>query len=420
MRIYLSLILLCFTLSSFSQNLNEQVPESIRDSVATVINEAIKKEAFPGCQVLILKNGQKVYHEAFGYHTYDSITKTRLRDLYDLASVTKISAPLPALMKLYDEGKIDLDKPFSTYWKPWRHHKDKKELTLREILAHQAGLESYIVFVKYILKDSEGNFKRRFVRKTESRKFSVKLDDSLYLNHRFHNKMYRIMSRSKVSDEKKYVYSGLTFLIFPKLIEQLTGEDYEYYLRKNFYGPMELESMWFNPKGKYPADLIVPTEMDTIYRKELVNASVHDENASLLGGVSGNAGLFSNADDLAALIQMYENYGTYNGKQYISEATLREFTRVQYPENNNRRGLGFDKPYLDNNGRSVEKSYPAPSGAPDGFGHSGFTGTFVWAEPDKDLVFVFLSNRVYPYRTHRMIYELAVKEKVLELFLTMP
>ncbi|RKN82658.1 serine hydrolase [Ulvibacterium marinum] len=387
----------------------------INTKVDSIITNGIKKEAFPGAQVLVAKDAQIIFHKAYGFHTYDSIRPVALNDIYDLASVTKILGPLPAIMKLVDEGKLDLDKPFSTYWKPWRNIKDKKDLTLREILAHQAGLEPYIVFLNEVIKKN-GKLKNRFVKRTKKNRFQNKAYEGLYVNNRFNRKMYRMINRSKVSDEKKYRYSGLTFLIFPKLIEQLTGESYEYYLEKNFYLPLGAMTLGFRPKTKNFPNQIVPTEQDTLFRHTLTQGWVHDENASLLGGVSGNAGLFSSAPDLAKIMQLYQNYGSYDGRQYLSEATVKEFIKVQYPDNENRRGLGFDKPLLDNAELSLEKAYPAPEASPESFGHSGFTGTFVWADPKNQLVFIFLSNRVNPTRENRNLYKLNVRSALQQVF----
>lgn len=383
--------------------------------VDSIITNGIKNNAFPGAQILVAKNAKIVFHEAYGFHTYDSVQKVSLDDIYDLASITKIIGPLPALMKLVDEGKLNLDIPFSTYWKPWRRIKDKKEITLREILAHQAGLTPYIVFLNQVI-DKNGKLKKRFIKRIAHRRFQKQAYDGLFVKNRFNQRMYKIVNSSKVSDDKKYRYSGLAFLIFPKLIEQLTGQTYETYLAQNFYNPLGASSLGFLPKNKDFTNAIVPTENDTLFRNTLTQGWVHDENASLLGGVSGNAGLFATATDMAKIMQMYMQYGTYGGKRYISEETVKEFIKVQYPENENRRGLGFDKPLLNNSEVSFNEAYPAPEVSLDSFGHSGFTGTFVWADPKNQLVFIFLSNRVYPSREHRNLYKLNIREAVQQVF----
>jgi CubicO group peptidase (beta-lactamase class C family) len=386
----------------------------VKRQVDSIITLGINNYAFPGAQVLVAKEGKVIFHQAFGFHTYDSVRPVSLGDLYDLASVTKITAPLPALMKLVDEGKLNLDTPFSDYWKPWKRRRDKKDLTLRQILAHQAGLVPYIVFLSRVMKDNR--FKRRFINDRQDLRFIYKAYDSIYVHKRLRRKMYRIINRSEVSGDKTYRYSGLTFLLFPGLISEWTHSDYEAYLYNTFYHPLGSNTLVFNPAKKGMLNRVVPTEMDTLYRKELTHGWVHDENASLFGGVSGNAGLFGNAGDLWRIMQLYQNYGTFEGKRYLSEAVVREFTSVQVPGNDNRRGLGFDKPLLDNQDKPLSEAYPAPSASPESFGHSGFTGTFVWADPVNQLVFIFLSNRVNPSRENRELYDSNLRTTLHQVF----
>jgi len=388
----------------------------IQTKVDSIMTLGIEQKAFPGAQLLVAKNGKIIFHKAYGYHTYDSIQNVALNDIYDLASVTKIAGPLPILMRLYEEGKIDLDEPFSEYWKPWRHIKDKKHLTLREILSHQAGLVPYIVFLNDVLSDGEK--KQRFLRTRPNNRFTDQVYDGIYVSKRYKKRIYRKINKSKVSDEKIYKYSGLSSLIFPQLIEDLTGTSYESYLHEEFYRQMGCYTLRFNPMNKNFSFNIVPTEQDSLFRKTLTKGWVHDENAALLGGVSGNAGLFGTANDLAILMQMYMQKGVYNGKRYLKESTINEFIKIQYPDNNNRRGLGFDKPLIGNDTLSITKAYPAPQVSPESFGHAGFTGTFVWADPKEQLVFIFLSNRVYPSRTHRNIYNLNIRPTLQQVFYT--
>ncbi|MGK0254582.1 MAG: CubicO group peptidase (beta-lactamase class C family) [Mariniflexile sp.] len=422
------IFLVCFNQNIYSQNTKESSttlsfgsPKEvgldavyIQTKVDSIMTLGIKEKAFPGAQLLVAKNNKIIFHQGYGFHTYDSIQKVGLNDIYDLASVTKITGPLLALMKLYDEGKLDLDVPFSTYWKSWKHKKDKKKLTLRELLAHQSGLQPYIVFLNDIIKN--GTLKKRFARKKESARFSVQAYDHIYINKRFKNKIFRKITRSKVSDDKTYKYSGLSFLIYPQLIENITGESYEAYLQKNFYQPLGCNTLGFNPSLKHFKNNIVPTEMDDIFRKDLTKGWVHDENAALLGGISGNAGLFGTAKDLAILMQMFMQKGLYGSTRYIKETTLNEFTKVQFLENNNRRGLGFDKPIIGNDSLSIKDAYPAPETSKESFGHAGFTGTFIWADPKNQLVFIFLSNRVYPTRTHQNLYNLNIRPTLQQVF----
>jgi len=386
----------------------------IQNHVDSVMTLGISQKAFPGAQLLVAKQGKVIFHQTYGYHTYDSIQKVALDDVYDLASVTKIVGPLPALMKLYEEGKIELDVPFSTYWTDWKHQKDKKNITLRELLAHQSGIKPYITFLHEVLKN--GEIKSRFIRTKKSKHFSLEFYKGLYVKNRFKNKMYRKIKRVNSDGKKKYLYSGIASLIYPQLIENITGENFQSYLQNNFYKPLGCITLDYLPMHKKLKNNIVPTELDTIVRKDITQSWVHDENAALFGGISGNAGLFSSAIDLAKYMQMLNQKGTYNGKQYFKPATVEEFTRIQYPDNQNRRGLGFDKPLIGNDTLKIKEAYPAPQVSSKSFGHSGFTGTFVWADPEEDLIFIFLSNRVYPSRTHRNIYNLNIRPVLQQVF----
>ena len=427
MKTYLYILIGIFYFSLFAQPENSSIGHSevpsdlmpidlsaVRAKVDSIITQGIKKEAFPGAQVLVAWQGNIIFHQVYGYHTYDSIIAVGRNDLYDLASVTKILGPLPALMKLVEKGLIDLDKPFSKYWKPWKKDPDKKDLTLREILAHQAGLVPYIVFLKDVMKNDR--LKRKYFRTESSLNFSNQVFDNLYVKNRFQEKIYRSITHSNVSGEKKYKYSGLSFLIFPQLIYELTGYSYEYYIQKHFYIPLGATGLTFKPKTRNFPYPIIPTELDSLYRKSLVKGWVHDENASLMGGISGNAGLFGRAIDVYKIMQLYQNYGVLDKRRYLDESTVLEFTKVQYPDNENRRGLGFDKPLLNNSELPISDAYPAPLSSPESFGHSGFTGTFVWADPKNQLVYIFLSNRVYPSRDHRNLYDLNIRTSVQQVF----
>ena len=382
--------------------------------IDSIMQRGIKENAFPGAQLLIAKNNTVVFHETYGYHTYDNKDSVSKNDLYDLASVTKIAAALPSIMLLHDRGKMELDSPFSNYWKPWRHKKDKKNMTVREVLAHQAGLVPYIVFASETMKNNK--FNKRFLRSKASNKYSIPVYKDLFLNKRFHKKMYRIINRSEVSAKKKYKYSGLTFLLTPEITKQLSGSDYETFLKENIYAPLGAHSIGFNPLNYYPKKNIIPTEYDSFFRKKTIKNWVHDENAALMGGVSGNAGLFATANDLAKLMQMYMQFGSYGGKQFIKKSTLLEFTKVQFPENDNKRGLGFDKPLLNNASLSLSKASPAPQVSEASFGHGGFTGTYIWADPENELVYIFLSNRVNPTRDHKNLYNLNIRPSLMQVF----
>jgi beta-N-acetylhexosaminidase len=214
--------------------------------------------------------------------------------------------------------------------------------------------------------------------------------------------------------EKKYVYSDLTFIIAPQIIENLTGQKWYEFVTDSIYRKIGAMEMGFNPYKKFPVDRIVPTEYDSLFRKQLLHGTVHDEGAAMLGGISGHAGLFSNANDLMKLIEMYRRMGEYGGKQLIARSVMEEYTRVQFPGNNNRRGLGFDKPLLNNSQLLQKDTYPTRSVSPQSFGHSGYTGTFVWVDPVLDISYVFLCNRVYPTRKNEELYNMNIRSEILQ------
>ena len=397
---------LAYTLPE-EEGMNSAYLDHTIDSIA---REGIAKKAYPGCEVLVARNGAVVFHKTYGYPTYYKRVKTEKNDLFDFASLTKVTAATLAVMKLYDEGKLKLDVPFANYWPEWKHS-NKKDLTLREILAHQAGLKPWIPYYKYT-KKKNGEFKHRIFRRDSSARFDVSVSPYLYLNKNYRKTMYREIKKSPVSDVKKYRYSGLFFYLVPQLVKNMTGEDFETFLKTNFYHPLGAYNLTFNAYKHYPLPDIVPTEIDNFFRKWPIHGYVHDEGAAMMGGVSGNAGLFGTANDLAKLAQMYLQMGFFAGKQYISDTTMKEFTRCQYPDNGNRRGLGFDKPLPGNDTLPESKAYPAKSASPQSFGHSGFTGTFMWIDPKEQLVYIFFSNRVYPTRADHMIYKLNIRTSI--------
>ncbi|MFV0268505.1 MAG: glycoside hydrolase family 3 N-terminal domain-containing protein [Draconibacterium sp.] len=392
--------------------------QRLNHRIDSIVSEAIQKKATPGCSVLAAKDGKIIFRKTYGFHTYDQRTPVSEDDLYDLASVTKISGALTAVLKLSDEGKINLDNKFSHDWPDWKkslfHSSDKEDLGWREILAHQAGLIPYLNYWTETVKDNKLEDRWYSVQETDN--YQLEVAPGLFLKNKFKKRIYKDIRKSKLNPPGKYVYSGLSFLIIPQITENLSGESYAEFLDNNFYHSLGAYNITYNPLDKFPLDRIVPTEYDAHYRKRQIQGTVHDEAAAVFGGFSGNAGLFANANDLAKLMTMYLQMGTYGGTQYLSRNTMEEFTRVQFPENNNRRGLGFDKPLLNNKEVTPEQSYPCPGASPESFGHSGFTGTFVWTDPTYNLIYIFLSNRVYPTRETNMLGKLNVRSQVLQTF----
>lgn len=372
----------------------------------SIITEAIAAKAFPGCQLLIAKDQKVIFYDTYGFHTYDSVRRVQKDDLYDFASVTKVTGPLPPLMKLHDEGKFDLDTPLKQYWPQFRWSK-KANIKWRNVLAHNARLKAWIPYWRTTLRKN-GKFKPNTLQPDSSEQYPLRITGKLYGHKNYRNKIYKAIKRSKLNENEGYLYSGLSFYLYPEIIENLTGESFEPYLKKNFFLPLGAYSLTYNPMRFYSKQGIIPTELDTFFRKEQIHGTVHDEGAIMMGGVSGNAGLFGNANDLAKLMQMYLNLGSYGGHEYITHSTFTKFTSCQYCEQGNRRGLGFDKPLLED----PEKGYVAPSASLRSFGHSGYTGTMVWADPEYDLLFIFLSNRVYPTRENRKLYNMNIRPRL--------
>ena len=370
------------------------------DSIATY---AIDTGVAPGIQVLVAKDGMVVLHKTYGFTRYDSLQPVRKDMLYDFASVTKVTGPLPALMKLYDENKFSLDATMGTYL-PYFAHGNKKNLRYRNILSHNARLKSWIAYYTTAYKKN-GKFKPKTMSHDSSANYPVRLTDNLYLHKDYKKKIYKMIRKSPLNEEPGYVYSGLSFYLYPEIIAKLTGEDYETYLKETFYRPLGAATLTYNPMRFYPRDRMIPTEVDTFFRMTPLQGVVHDEGAAMMRGVSGNAGLFGTTLDLAKLFQMYLWRGWYGNHQYISRNTMELFTIRHYQPEGNRRGLGFDKPVLvDNNDR-----YTALDASDHSFGHSGYTGTLAWADPDTGILFIFMSNRVYPTRLNRKLYELDIR-----------
>ncbi|TDO03172.1 beta-glucosidase-like glycosyl hydrolase [Sunxiuqinia elliptica] len=379
----------------------------LKTQIDSIVNLGLKEQAFPGCQVLVAKNGKIVFHKAYGYFTYDKKRPVKLTDIYDWASLTKITGPLPALIKLHGEKKFKLDMPFSFYWPDFRNT-DKEKITSREILAHQGRLKPYIAYYQEAMR-KDGHLKASVFRDHPTAMFNLRVSTNLYMNNHYIDNIYSEIRDSELLPSKKYAYSGLAFFLYPRIIKDLTGQDYEKYLQSQFYKPLGANTVTYNAYKRFPKSIIVPTEQDNLFRKELLQGFVHDEGASMMGGVSGNAGLFGNATDLAKIMQMYMQYGEYGGQQLMDSASVREFTRIQYPKNKNRRGLGFDKPYIDNKKKKLKDAYPAVDASPESFGHSGFTGTFAWADPKEQLLFIFFSNRIYPSRDNTKLFKLNIR-----------
>ncbi|MDX5435754.1 MAG: serine hydrolase, partial [Pontibacter sp.] len=340
---------------------------------------------------------------------YDQQTPVSNTDLYDLASVTKISTTMAALMKLSGEGRFNVDNTIGSYL-PMLHGTDKENLKYRDILTHQARLFAWIPFWKETVKKS-GKFKWRTFKDKPSKRFPIKVADNLYMHRKYHKKIYKAISEYPLNEKPGYVYSDLSFILAPLVIQNITGQDFETYLKDNFYEPLGATTLTFNPYLYYPLSRIVPTEFDPHFRKSLLHGTVNDEGAAMLGGVSGHAGLFGNANDLAKLMQMYLNDGEYGYRRYIADNVVEEFSKCQFCDQGNHRALGFDRPAKP----GEQNSNAAPSAPKESFGHSGFTGTYTWVDPVNNLVYIFLSNRVNPSRENPKLSKLNTRTNVLQV-----
>ncbi len=376
----------------------------LQDTLDKIMQMGLDSMAFPGGQLLVVHQDQVVVNRCYGYHTFDQQIKVKQEDIYDLASVTKVTTAVPALMYLLDRHMIDLDATLCSYFKNFCRG-DKKEITLRLALAHYGRLIPYIVYWQEAIKKN-GKYRARSFKTEPHRNYPVKITDSLFLHKKYKRKIEKAIKKSELTEERDYLYSGLTFLMYPDLVYEKLGLRIDSFLYRTFYEPLGAESVMYRPADRVDLQRIIPTEIDTLFRHQQVWGTVHDEAAAMLDGLSCNAGLFGNAEDLAKLFQMYLNGGTYGDQRYISSETMEEFTLCQYCEEGNRRGLGFDKPMIDYDERY---SYVASSASRSSYGHSGFTGTFFWIDPEVDMFMILLTNRVYPTRDNRKLYSLGIR-----------
>ncbi|MEN9547886.1 MAG: hypothetical protein RIR12_477 [Bacteroidota bacterium] len=374
------------------------------DSIAA---DAIAKKAFPGCVVLAAHKGEIIYHQAFGHYEYDNASpKMSVESIFDLASVTKISATTVSIMKLYEEGKIKLDGKLKDYL-PYTKNTNKEDLKVGDILLHQAGLVPFITFYKETL-DSSGTPKENMYVKKPQKGYGVRVAENIYLREDWPDTMMNRILKSPLSSKGRYVYSDNDFIFLGKMVEQISGLTLDEYAAKNFYQKMGMYSTGFKPRTKFQLECLVPTESEKHFRQQTTRGDVHDEGASMFGGVAGHAGLFSNAYDLALLYQMLLNGGTLNGVRYLKPETIKLFT--SYNSKISRRGFGFDKPEKDN---AIRKDpYPSSLASAQTFGHTGFTGTCVWVDPMHNLVYIFLSNRVYPTRDNSKLVNMGIRGKI--------
>ena len=412
----------------------ENIDSKLLSNIDTIVLNAIRNKAIPGCQVLVARNNKVIFNKAFGYHTYRNNIKVGIDDLYDIASITKIASTIPSLMKLVDERKFDISKTLSFYL-PELNFSNKENLRIDNILAHQAGLQAWVPFYyktiecldtseaflstklsdKYPNKLAPNAYANRNIKlkdnifsKSYSNEYPINVAKDMYLRKDYRDTVYQSIIKSDLIEKMEYRYSDLGYYFMQMIIERITDMPIYPYVYENFYSKIGAATLGYLPLSRFPENRIIPTENDLLFRRQLLKGYVHDPGAAMLGGVAGHAGLFSSANDLAKMMQMYLNGGVYGGRILLSDTIIRKFTSRAFLENGNRRGLGFDKPEPD-----PKKISPASkSASPLSFGHSGFTGTLVWVDPQYNLIYIFLSNRIYPDQFNTKLVEMDIRTKI--------
>jgi len=383
------------------------IPENDLYRIDSIALSGMREGAYPGCQVFVAKDGKVIYNKSFGHHTYDSLIAVKNTDIYDLASITKVASTLLTVMRLQDTDQFSLDLNLCDYLTELiPDTSDYGNLNLREILAHQSGLQAWVPFYLKTIRNKELD---PIIYSSDSSKiYPYRVAKDIYINEHYPDIIYQRILKGPIK-EKEYRYSDLGYYFLLKIAEKQTGEKLNDYVG-NIYSQMGMTTTGYLPRNRFSLDRIPPTEDDKIFRKQVIHGDVHDPGAAMLGGVGGHAGLFSNANDLAKLMQMYVNGGTYGSERYIKDTTLAEFVKCQYCVDGNRRGAGFDKPVTDGEGGPTCNCVSYLS-----FGHSGFTGTIAWADPEEDIVYVFLSNRTFPNAENKKLLRMNIRTDIQEV-----
>ncbi len=374
------------------------------DSVAKLV---IDSSMAPGLQVLVARHGKVVYRKSFGYFTYDKKVKVDNNSIYDLASVTKILGGLPMIMKAEEDGRFTLQTTLGELM-PVIRDSNKDTLTVQETLSHYAKLKPYIPYYRTMVdKYDNNNPMPKYFQHEKSSEYNIKVAKDLYLRSDYKDSIYQLIANAPQREKLRYKYSGMPFYLFVDYIEKQYHKPLDKLNNDNFYAPLGATTLTYNPLQKFNKSQIVPTEDDDFFRHQLLHGTVHDEGAAMMGGVSGNAGLFANSNDVAKIMQMYLQRGYYGGKTYLKPETIDIFNSRYYEANGNRRGLGFDKPQVDPKEKATCGCISFKS-----FGHSGYTGTYTFADPETEIVYVFLSNRVYPTRNNNKLGKQNIRTKV--------
>ena len=381
----------------------------LHKKVDSIMYSAIKLNAFPGAQIVVLKDGKEILNKSYGYHTYDSIKSVTKNSIYDLASITKPTAGAFALMNLYKDGLIDINASLSDYLKYFRNTR-VGDTKIIDYLQHITGIRPWIPFHETTKKDN-GEFKRKTLSILYNKRFNIKLTDSLYLYKNYKKEIYKQIKNTNFIEGDTVLYSGLFYYLIPEIVNNLSGDSFDSYLER-IYDRAGLKTMVFNPLKKFKLDEIVPTEDDNFFRNFQIHGVVHDEGAAMMNGISGNAGLFSTATDLSKFYQMFLDSRREDRNQLIDKNIIKLFTDYNNINENLYRGLGFDKPKPE---YDIDKCTYSRYVSDASYGHSGYTGTFFWVDPEYNLIYIFLSNRVYDSRENRKIYDLNIRTNIHNL-----
>ena len=397
------------------QRLQYSIPEAVGmsskklariDSVATVV---LEEKMSPGLQVLVARKGVVVYEKSFGYHTDKKKNPVKNSDVYDVASLTKILASLPMLIKAEEEKKIALSSSVRKIV-PRFKKSNKDTVTVQEILSHYGQLKAWIPFYKLTQDSITNKNLKKFYRAKKTKKFTIKVAEDLFLNSSYKDSIYKYIRDAEQREKPGYKYSDLGYYIFKEALEKRYKKDLNVLVDDEFYEPLGANRMSYLPLAKFDKLSIVPSEKDSYFRHQLLHGYVHDMGAAMLGGVGGHAGLFANSNDVAKMMQLYLQKGYYGGKRYFKAATFNKFNKRYYSDKKVRRGLGFDKPQLDS-------TIMATCGcvSDESFGHSGFTGAYTWADPVSGILYVFLSNRVFPTMENYGLVDQDIRTKIQQI-----
>ena len=397
------------------KRLQYSIPESVGMSsvklqrIDSVANLVLEKKMSPGLQILVARHGVVVYEKSFGFHTDKKNNSVKSTDVYDVASLTKILASLPMMMKAEEDKKIKLTSTVKSILPAFKNS-NKDTLTVLEILSHYGRLKAWIPFYKHTQDSITKNNLKEFYSQTRSKRFSIKVAENLYLNNSYKDSIYKFIRDSEQRIEAGYKYSDLGYYLFKEVLEKKYKRSLDDLVQEQFYKPLGANRMTYLPLNKLDKSSIVPSEKDTYYRNQLLHGYVHDMGAAMLGGVAGHAGLFANANDVAKMMQLYLQKGYYGGKRYFKKETFDKFNKRYYSEKKVRRGLGFDKPQLD-----PEIKATCGCVSDESFGHSGFTGAYTWADPETEILYVFLSNRVFPTMENYGLVDEDIRTKIQQI-----